>query len=216
MSSLRGVHGAATAALALALTLTLALGQASTAQAHPFGPPLTASVTTQGSTVAVSWTGAPDDWMALGDFIGAFAASTDSSRTGAEVLASSPQVQAYLMEHVAVSQGGHACTASWQHAPRMVEDGAQLEFQCPAPVSVVDVRVSALTDVNDAYRTVVTAGGQQVLFTAAQPQHTLDLSGVTGQDRTPVLLLSGAGAAVLMLGAGWAFVNRRGQRSLNG
>ena len=207
MPSLRRIGGLATSVLVLG---TVAVGSAATpAQAHPFGPPLTATVAGDGQQVDITWTGADDDWMALGNWTGAFGAATDTTKTGSQVLADSPEVRDYLLDHVRVSQSGQECGARWEQIDDVLEDGAHLVFDCPAPVVVVDVQVSAMTDVNEAYRTVVSSSGQQTLFTAAEPTHTLDLTARPGGDTTPVLLLSGAGVAILAAGGTWAYASRR-------
>lgn len=193
------------ATCALAATCLVGVG-ALGAAAHPFGPPLTADVTAHGSTVEVTWSGAEDDWMALGELSGAFAAPSDQARTGTEILMEAPEVRDYLLEHVTVHQDNTACGATWEGIEDLLDGGALLHFECAQPVASVEVEITALTDVNQAYRTVVTAGGEQTLFTAVDPRHTLDLTAAAtsgGGDNTPVLVLSSAGALVLAVGLVW-------------
>lgn len=182
------------------------------ALAHPFGPPLTADVSRQGATIEVRWSGAEDDWMALGEATGAFAAASDPARTGAEILADSATVRDYLLDNVSVHQEGSRCAAEWVGIDDLLEGGAHLRFRCPQPGDTVELTLTALTDVNQAYRTVVTAGGEQILFTATESRHALDLTGASGGGgQTGVLLLSCAGAALLAGGLVWGASARRGR-----
>lgn len=200
-------------AIALAAVAALGVGGAA-ASAHPFGPPLTATLTAEGTTVEVVWSGAEDDWMALGEWTGAFAAAGEESRTGTQILMECPEVRDYLLDNIAVTQQGQDCAGTWEGIEDLLDTGATLHFDCPTPVTTVDVSVTALTDINEAYRTVVTAGGQQTLFTATDPHHALDITQTAGDaDRAPVLMLSSAGVAVLAVGAAWAFTARRRTRS---
>lgn len=197
--------------LSAALVLAGVVGPgAFPAAAHPFGPPLTAEVSVDGSTVEVRWSGAEDDWMALGDVTGAFAATSDPARTGAEILTDSPQVRNYLLDNVSVHQESRSCAGEWVGIDDLLEDGAHLRFRCHQPPETVELTLTPLTDVNQAYRTVVRAGGQQILFTAAEPRHALDLSGTSGGgSQSRVLLLSSAGAVVLAGGLVWGASARR-------
>jgi hypothetical protein len=187
---------------------------ASAARAHPFGPPSTARVSVDGSRLAVSWQAAEDDWVALGRHVGAFdGASPDV--TGADLLRRSPAVRDYLLDRIAVNQGGRRCTGDLAALEDVLARGARLTFECPAPVAEVDLTVTALTDVDGAYRTVLRADTpatpDQALFTATAPtQHiTFTASGGSGVRRSVVTVAIGA-AAVLALGlVTWVFRRRR-------
>lgn len=201
-------------ALVAAVAAVVALFPATPAGAHPFGPPSTARVSVDGSRLAVSWQAAEDDWVALGRHVGAFdGASPDV--TGADLLRRSPAVRDYLLDRIAVNQGGRRCTGDLAALDDVLARGAQLTFECPAPVAEVDVTVTALTDVDGAYRTVLRADTpatpDQALFTATAPtQHiTFTASGGGGVRRSVVTVAVGA-AGVLALGVVvWVFRRRR-------
>ncbi|MFD0742342.1 hypothetical protein ACFQ1L_11315 [Phytohabitans flavus] len=142
--------------------------------------------------------------MALGRHVGAFdTASPDV--TGAELLRRSPAVRDYLLDRIAVNQGGTRCAGDLADLEDVLAQGAKLTFDCPAPVADVDLTLTALTDVNDAYRTMLRADTpatpDQALFTAAAPtQHiTFTASGDSGVRRSVVTVAIGT-AAVLVLG----------------
>ena len=162
----------------LVLVAVFLLAWAAPAAAHPFGPPSTASAEADGTTVTLSWTAAEDDWVALGNSLGAFDASTTA--TGEEKLRRSPAVRDYLLEKITVSQAGTPCPGELAPLADLLTDGARFTFSCAQPVSEVDVRLSALTDLNEAYRTVLTADAatpDRALFTAAQDTVRLRFSG---------------------------------------
>lgn len=178
------------------------------AQAHPFGPPLQATLTQDGPVLTLTWTGAEDDWMVLGEHTGAFA----SGATGEQILADSPGVHDYLGDRVAVTgAGGQECEQSLS-MPDPVEEGAQFEFSCPEGTTEVGVTVEVLTDVNAAYRTVLDVpGGEpgQVLFTATEPSHAVSLDADGGGRRGDLTLVAGVTAAI---GAGLALLVRSRSR----
>lgn len=181
--------------------------------AHPFGPPLTAELTTSEDTVVVRWAAAEDDWVTLGRAVGAFdeqlpdddggpgeqvTRADDGQVTGLERLRRSRSVQAYLLDHVAIRQGGAPCTGRVTDTDDLLGRGAELTFRCRTTVSDVDVRITALTDLHEAYRTVATAGGTRQLYTRAAPVHRWDLAGAVG-GTSPV---SGAAVVIVVIAAG--------------
>jgi hypothetical protein len=189
----------------LVLTAVFLLACAAPAAAHPFGPPSTARIDADGTTVTLSWLAAEDDWVALGTSLGAFDASTTA--TGEEKLRRSPAVRDYLLDHVTVSQAGRGCPGELAALADLVTAGARFTFSCARPVSEVDVTLSALTDINEAYRTVLTAETatpDRVLFTAATDTTRLRFSGggsgVTGAVAGLAIgtLLAAVGGVVLM------------------
>ncbi|GAA5069359.1 hypothetical protein HNP84_008943 [Thermocatellispora tengchongensis] len=141
--------------------LGLALALAPAAAAHPFGPPSTARIGAEGSRVTISWLAAEDDWVALGQSLGAFedpsSGAVSTQLTGEQKLARSPAVREYLLSRVAVTQAGRPCAAELAPLERLLAEGARFGFECPEPVTEVEVRIDALTDLNEAYRTVLTA-----------------------------------------------------------
>ena len=205
-----GLLGAAAALAAVAVTAT-------PAAAHPFGPPSTARTAAHGSELTLTWLAAEDDWVALGQSLGAFA-DPSTEITGEEKLRRSPAVRDYLLERMSVRQGGQPCHGRLAELANLLRDGARLTFECPATVGEVEIRLSALTDLNEAYRTVLVAETPadpgQVLFTSAQPSHRVRFtaSGTTGGGAAAVAPLAIGTGAVVAGGAGLAFVLRRRRR----
>ena len=195
----------------LVLTAVFLLAYAAPAAAHPFGPPSTARAEADGRTVTLSWAAAEDDWVALGTSLGAFDSST--ATTGEEKLRRSPAVRDYLLDKITVSQAGRACRGELAPLADLVGSGARFTFSCAAPVSEVDIRLGALTDLNEAYRTVLTAEAatpDRALFTAAQDTMRLRFSGggsgVTGS-------VVGVAAGTVVAAAGVLVLMRRRRRS---
>jgi hypothetical protein len=195
----------------LVLTALLLLACAAPAAAHPFGPPSTARADADGTTVTLSWTAAEDDWVALGQSLGAFDAST--SLTGEEKLRRSPAVRDYLLDRITVSQAGRPCRGELAPLADLVTAGARFTFSCPQPVSDVDIRLGALTDLNEAYRTVLTADTatpDRALFTATQDTLRLRFSG-GGSGVTASVV--GVAAGTVVAAAGLLVLVRRRRRS---
>ncbi|MEU8385026.1 arylamine N-acetyltransferase, partial [Streptosporangium sp. NPDC048865] len=159
---------------------------------------------------------AEDDWVALGQSVGAFedpATGTVSTElTGEQKLERSPAVRAYLLDRITVAQGGRRCESRLEELRALVTDGARFVFDCRGPVTQVDVTVSTLTDLNEAYRTMLVAETPatpgQTLLTGAESTRRLTFSGTGGGGLPP-----GTGivvwAAVLLAGAGALAVLRR-------
>ncbi|MDG4765671.1 hypothetical protein O7632_16425 [Solwaraspora sp. WMMD406] len=197
-SALLGVAATALAVAAVALTTPAPVA------AHPFGPPATARVDVDGAEVAITWQAAEDDWVALGQSLGAFedptAGPVDTGLTGEQKLARSAAVRRYLTDHIEVRQSGSACPATVLPLEDLLRQGARLRFACPAPVSEIEVRLAALTDLHTAYRTMLTAAGPmtpaQVLFTSTRTTHRVSLTD-DGHRSAAAPLALGTGAAVL-------------------
>lgn len=189
----------------LLLPLAVLCWLARPAAAHPFGPPSTARITADKTKVTVTWMAAEDDWVALGQSLGAFedpATGTVSTElTGEQKLQRSGAVRDYLLSHITVSQGGTPCAGRLEPLERLLALGARFTYECPAPVSDVDVRVAALTDLHDAYRTVLiteTATPRRSLLTAAKPTQRLRFAATAATDPSSgTLTLAVAIAAVL-------------------
>lgn len=166
--------------------------------AHPFGPPLVATLGADGSQVTLQWVAAEDDWVSLGEHVGAFDAPDADTLTGAELLARSPGVSDYLLEHLTVAQDGAAC-AGRVDAVDPLGEGARLVYDCAGPVTEVELTVSALTDLNASYRTVVSTEGSsaQTLFTADTATQPWDFAAGDGTSSALPLLIA-AGALVLV------------------
>ncbi|MFF7209610.1 hypothetical protein ACFZAU_03615 [Streptomyces sp. NPDC008238] len=216
MSLLRLPRAAARPALRTALVgaalaiCSVVAGPAPSASAHPFGPPSTATADVQGSRLVIAWNTDKLDWVALGQSLGVFKGQEGgggtSSLSFAQRLQSSPVVRGYLLEHLAVAQAGRPCQASVVGAMKdFLAQGAQVAFDCPAPVVDVDVTISALTDLHPAYRTMLTSAGpaepQQTLFTSARPTtHVRFTTSGGGVRRTVAVFSAGTLAAALAIG----------------
>lgn len=184
------------------------LALAAPAAAHPFGPPSTARISADDATVSLSWLAAEDDWVALGQSLGAFDDPTETL-TGEQKLQRSPAVRDYLLERITVRQDGRPCDAGLATLAELLTKGARLTFDCPAPVVDVEVTLDVLTDLNEAYRTVLTVEEAPVLFTAERNTQQVRLAGGgTGVGGTVVAVAVGTGAAAL-LGVGVLVMRRR-------
>ncbi|MDV5143380.1 hypothetical protein R1T08_03475 [Streptomyces sp. SBC-4] len=149
--------------LLLAPVLALLFGSAGTAQAHPFGTPPVVKVEAAGTAVDVTWSAQRDDVAVL------------EKQSGGDTAG-------YLSTHIAVRQDGRACRVDRA-------TGLTLRLVCPRPVDRIDLTVTALTDIDPAYRTLsVTDTGSGGLHTAKEPMRTLALTAVAGA--------SGAGTSV--------------------
>ncbi|GAB3661711.1 hypothetical protein [Glycomyces tarimensis] len=176
----------ATVRVLLGLTALATAGAvgAAPAAAHPLGDPQTVRLTADGSRVKALWTAPPDDLVVLGSVTGAipdqreyvFDLGADAEpapvgETDAELLTGSRAVADYLAEHIRVGQDGRECPAEVDLAA-LVDEGAELVFACPEPVTAVEVEVTMLTDADPAYRTVAFADGaapEQHLYTVGDP-----------------------------------------------
>ncbi|MCX4471764.1 hypothetical protein C5N14_21155 [Micromonospora sp. MW-13] len=195
------------ALLAGAAALSAAVGPAAPAGAHPFGPPSTAGVSVDGARVALVWQAAEDDWVALGQSVGAFedptAGAVDTALTGEQKLQRSAAVREYLLRHVDVRQAGRTCAEELLPLERLLAEGARFRFDCPEPVTEVRLTVTALTDLNPAYRTMVTArtpmAPAQALFTATGTSHDLRAT-ATGGGRPGAVTAVAAGTGLAAAG----------------
>ncbi|MFI7079790.1 hypothetical protein ACIBO1_21045 [Micromonospora sp. NPDC049903] len=211
--SIAGALLAGTAALAVTT------GGGGPAAAHPFGPPTTAQVAADGSRVDLSWQPAEDDWVALGQSLGAFedpsTGPVATQVTGEQKLRDSLAVQDYLRERITVSQQGRPCRGELQPLDALLAQGARLRFECPAPVTALDITVTALTDLNQAYRTVLRAESAtpaEALFTGAVGTHRVDFTR-SGGGSAPAAALAVGVVAAGGLGALLVALTRRRNRS---
>ncbi|MEV0386436.1 hypothetical protein [Nonomuraea sp. NPDC050643] len=185
--------------------------------AHPFGLPSVARIGAEGNRVTLAWLPAEDDWVLLGRSVGAFedlAAAAAARLTGEQVLARSTAVRNYLQARVGVSQGGRPCASELAPLERLLAEGARFSFECPETVREVDVRIGALADLHEAYRTMLTAESPAVpakaLLTSAADTRRLrfDPSAEAG-----VPLVVPAVALVTVIGVLVALLVRRRRRS---
>ncbi|WP_061291023.1 hypothetical protein [Herbidospora cretacea] len=172
------------------------------AAAHPFGPPSTARISVDGSRVAIAWLAAEDDWVALGQSLGAFenpvTGPVSTDLTGEQKLQRSTAVRDYLLGRITVAQGGTPCPGELESLEQVLAQGARLTFDCPYPAVDLDVTVNALTDLDENYRTMLTSE------TPATPAQTL----YTAQRKTTRIRFTASGggptAAVTTVAAGTA------------
>jgi hypothetical protein len=199
--------------LALIALATLAvLAGPVAALAHPFGPPPRSWLEVDGDTVSLSWEAAYDDYLALGELLGYFEPGTAAAylepdvqvappRAAEEELAASDELRSYLRENIVVSLDGRQCDPDRVETDRFVEQGAVVHARCPTPVETVEIRITMLHDINEAYRTFGLADGEEpgpfAVFTAQEPAHLVDLAELEGADGRGRLVLLGA---VLALG----------------
>lgn len=154
--------------LLLAAVPVLLFGGAGTAQAHPFGTPPVVRIEASGHVVDAAWSAQKDDIAVV------------KKHSGGDVAR-------YLRSHIVVRQDGAPCRVA-------KADGMTLRFVCPHPVDRISLTVTALTDVNPAYRTLsVTDQGGGGLHTAKEPTRELFL--VSGE--------SGSGTGSSAAGGTW-------------
>ncbi|MER7197995.1 hypothetical protein [Streptomyces sp. CB01635] len=154
--------------LLLAAVPVLLFGSAGTAQAHPFGTPPVVRIEANGPVVETAWSAQKDDIAVV------------KKHSGGDVAR-------YLRSHIVVRQDGAPCRVA-------KADGMKIRFVCPHRVDRISLTVTALTDVNPAYRTLsVTDQGGGALHTAREP--TRELSLVSGE--------SGAGTGSSAAGGMW-------------
>jgi hypothetical protein len=176
--------------LLVSLLAAAALGAAATpALAHPFGPPLRVELEGLNYVVNLRWAAEHDDWVALARHTGAFeevpSVVDGVELSGAERIARSVRLQAYLLERIVVTQYEMSCPGEVVHVHGdLVTGGIILQFVCEEPVYEVHVEVGVLTDVHPAYRTVATSaiGGVpgQALYTETDRVHRWDFYAAAG------------------------------------
>lgn len=203
---------------AVLLAVLLAALPAGPAHAHPLGPPPTALLSAAGATVTITWAGAVDDHLALGEHLGLLPAGTAAayldntaqvapSRADVAALSTSPTLVDYLLDHVVVRQAGSACDGSAPPPADFTTQGATVVYRCPQPVTAVELEITMLTDVHEAYRTFgiaqdEAADPQQAVFTATDPVVTWRFGGAPATaGRTPALPIGLGVGAVALAGA---------------
>ncbi|WP_116949306.1 hypothetical protein [Jiangella endophytica] len=216
----RGARRLAAALAAAAVAVTAGVVAAPPAGAHPFGPPLSARLDVDGTEVAVTWTAAEDDWVNLGEFLGAFTGQTDQTAgtgaqlTGADLLARSDNLPSYLLSHFVVEQDGRPCEGQVTQLRDLLTLGAGMVYTCPRPVGTVELTVTTLTDINENYRTVVTSDvasePAQALFTNTTATQQWSFDATPGGGGTARVALMAAGGLILAALAGSLLWWRRG------
>jgi hypothetical protein len=219
------------------------------AAAHPFGDPPVARVAATGDTVTVRWSATADDVLALGFHVEAFPQrqvyvfDEDGQQLGpqdygeleagegvgdlptevppsqAELMAGSPEVRRYLLEHVTVRQDGRACPGQVVATDDFIDAGAELSFRCPDDVAEIELAVSMLNDLHPAYRTVVVpeqpATPAQTLHTDDEPARTITFGAPATPlaDNAPILGAAAAAVVVVVGVVGGRRIRRRRARS---
>jgi hypothetical protein len=162
----------------------------------------------------VHWSAPSDDLLVLGGMVGAlpdrreivFDVSPDAppepvGETDADRLIASSEVAAYLAEHVTVRQAGAACPVEVR-LDGLLDDGAELVFDCGEQVEDVEIEVTVLTDAHEAYRTVALGDGStapdRALYTVDDTTMTWTFGAeAAGPAAAPVVLWGTVGAAAL-------------------
>ena len=191
------------------------------AAAHPFGPPLAATVSIEGRVVNVRWIAAEDDWVVLGEHLGVFGNALDESAgpgvpplTGAQALAASQVVHDYLLERIQVrAVGAQGVVTRCQGTVERLEaerltDGVDLAFACPLSHAGLELTVNTLMDVHDAYRVALTGVGtapQRALLTQAEPTARFTIG--DADSLRPIVL--GLVAIAIVVGLAMLTVGRR-------
>ncbi|TYL50079.1 hypothetical protein FXB39_10485 [Nocardioides sp. BGMRC 2183] len=203
LPSLARALGVAAALVAL-LALTPAPNARAQVAAHPFGDPQTVEIGRSGETVQVVWrVGMADDLTLLGIALGVLPEDRvmlDGAITyedgDAVAVTESEELAGYLLERIAVTAGGTSCPGEAVAVGDLIADGATLQFDC-APTSAsmsedVEVEVTTLLDLHEAYRTLATGpDGQRAVYGSDTTTHLWQLS-----DGSAVLATAGdAGGA---------------------
>jgi hypothetical protein len=141
-------------------------GLGGTASAHPFGDPQTADITSTESGLQVQWKASPDDVTVLAITLGVLEqmrtfvyedgvlVPEESDEADGAKLAEAPEFETYLLGHVVASVDGVDCSGQLLPVADVAAEGAIVDFDCGGPVSAADVRITMLTDINEAYRTM--------------------------------------------------------------
>lgn len=164
--------------------LLLALACAAPAWAHPFGPPPTAVVRVEDGLVVIHWDAAQDDMLALGERLGVLPpGSVEAVQDGVTQVAppaaseaaldTAPALAEYLRERIAVYQDGERCQATVEPIVDFVGRGATTVHRCPAPAIRVELRITMLHDIHEAYRTFAVAHEDATAASPGQSVHTV-------------------------------------------
>lgn len=200
---------------ACALATLAATATTASADAHPLGSPLGARLAASGSEVTVSWVAPEDDWMALGYRVGTLP-TRPGTLTAFQAIRRSTAVRDYLLSHITVTQAGSRCAGTAgqdipDDAQTFLREGIPFTFSCPAEVAAVDVHISALTDVDDRYRTKAVADAKpgEAIYTKSRHTRRWDFStSVTAPWSGWVPLTISVAAAAVLTRIGW-LVRRR-------
>lgn len=154
----------------LLIAAALLTANAPAASAHPLGPPPEVTVEAAGHQVETTWRAERDDLYAIALSVGAVAGEMIFEEVNGEVvqvggqrddevLAQDPAIPAYFTRTLTVAQNGQVCPAEMTTRPTYDGGAGRVVHTCPDLINVVDVTITTLTELNDAYRTIVRADG---------------------------------------------------------
>lgn len=210
-------------------------GLGSTASAHPFGDPQTADITSTETGLQVQWKASPDDVTVLAITLGVLdqmrtfvyedgvLVPEESDEADGVKLAEAPEFETYVLEHLVASVDGVDCPGQLLPVADVAAEGATVDFDCGGPVPAADVRITMLTDIHEAYRTMA-YGPDDALqaysvdadsFTWQFPQGAgasagpASSSGPSSAASSAAFQLGGIGLAVAVIAGGLVLVRRR-------
>ena len=119
----------------------------------------------------------------------------------------------YLAQRISVGHSTGSCEQSRLPVRDLLGEGARFAFACPPGLTELEVELAVLTDLNEAYRTVLTTpGGQQLLFTVDSPVQEVGLSATTPSSPAALVpVLGGSLALVAVTVGGVLLAHRRRQ-----
>jgi hypothetical protein len=204
------------------------------ALAHPFGTPPSAIISARNRSVFIEWQATADDAITVGVQIGLLPeeliraylegpTQVAPSRADEEWLSASPELRAYLLEHIQVSQNGRRCSATVQPITDFVHGSATVVHECPEPVETVEVRITMLHDAHPAYRTFAVATTDtvppQAVFSQSNPSHVWTFEPAAGAGDgaaapagpgPPLPIVAAALVTLLAVATGLVVVGRSG------
>lgn len=202
------------------------IGFSGDAVAHPFGPPPQAVVAGDGHEVTVQWSAEEDDALTLGislDLLDPL--QLDWTQDGPTVpgdadqalLPPSEPLEAYVLDNIRVWQDGVVCPGRVEPFDDFVTDGATTVHQCPEPIEAVDLEISMLHDIHEAYRTFAMSEGpaqpDQAVLTSSRPRLSwlFGVAAARAEQGSPWMLP--IGGVALVLGGAAAFRRRQRRRT---
>jgi hypothetical protein len=205
------------------LVAGLLAASAGPAAGHASGELPHARLSADGEVVQVELTMAADDAALIGEVVGQLDEGAMDAYLGGPIerlptedeirrFSASPELQAYLLEHVQVRQADRSCEGTAQPADDFLTDGAVIRFDCPDEVVEADVRITVLHDQDPAYRTYSVDGTiQYAVHSPTEPEHRWDFTVARegGAATIPPGLWAALAAIVLAIGAVLVRVGRR-------
>lgn len=185
------------------------------ADAHPLGSPLGARIAADGKEVTVAWVAPEDDWVTLGYSVGTLP-TRPGTLTAFQAIRRSTAVRDYLLSHITITQAGSRFAGKMgpdvaDDARTFLREGMPFTFSCPAEVAAVDLHISALTDVDERYRTKAVADAEpgEAIYTKSRHTRRWDFStSATAPWSGWVPLIISVAAAAVVTRIGW-LVRRR-------